>query len=155
MISELDVKNKETAKKILDIQIPAYKVEAEIINFDGIPQLKDTVETIIKSDETYLGYMIDDVLVGFISYTYNQGLFHICRLVVDPNHFRKGIAKSLLGYLIKNVIKGFKATVSTGAKNFPAKNLYKMYGFYEAKDIEVAPNVFITLLSNHALKGIT
>ena len=70
----------------------------------------------------------------------------ICRLVVHPNHFRKGIARSLVGYVIENVAKGKKTTVSTGAKNIPAKKLYSMFGFIAVQDIEVAPNVFITLL---------
>jgi hypothetical protein len=38
-----------------------------------------------------------------------------------------------------------KSNVSTGAKNIPAKNLYKLFGFQEINDIEVAPTIFITL----------
>jgi ribosomal protein S18 acetylase RimI-like enzyme len=150
MIRELNNKHKETAEKILAVQLPAYKVEAELMNFDGIPQLQDTVNSIIQSNETFVGYLIEDVLAGFISYTNDEDFFQICRLVVNPYHFRKGIAKRLLGYLIEHVSKECKATVTTGAKNVPAKNLYKIYGFHEVKDIEVAPNVFITLLSNHS-----
>lgn len=146
MISELNVRDKETAKRILDIQIPAYKVEAALINFDGIPQLKDTVNTIFECNEKFLGQMVDDVLMGFISYINYQGHFQICRLVVDPKHFSKGIAKNLLAYLMENIIQGHNTTVSTGAKNIPAKQLYKLYGFHEVEDIEVAPNIFITML---------
>lgn len=148
MIRELNNKHKETAEKILAVQIPAYKVEADIMNFDGIPQLQDTVDSIIQSNETFAGYLIEDVLAGFISYTHDEGHFQICRLVVDPIHFRKGIAKRLLGYLLESVCRGYETAVMTGAENVPAKNLYKMYGFHEVKDIEVAPNVFITLLRN-------
>lgn len=146
MICKINVSEKEIAKKVLDIQIPAYKVEAALINFAGIPQLKDTVDTIIKCRETFLGYMIDGVLIGFISYNNYQGHFQICRLVVDPKHFRKGIAKNLIAYLMVNITKGHTITVSTGAKNIPAKRLYRFYGFHEMEDIEVAPNVYITML---------
>lgn len=148
MIITLNVNNEEIARKILNVQIPAYEIEADIIHFYGIPQLKDTVETISKSNEIFLGYMIEEDLAGVISYTENQNHIDICRLVVHPNHFRKGIGKRLVGYLVQNIVKGNKATVSTGAKNIPAKQLYKMFGFVEVKDIEVAPNVFITLLEN-------
>ncbi len=148
MIRELNNKNMKTAEKILAVQLPAYKVEADIMNFDGIPQLQDTVDSIIQSNETFVGYMAEDELAGFISYTNDEGLFQICRLVVDPHHFRKGIANSLLGHFLENVSKECQIAVTTGSKNVPAKNLYKKYGFFEVKDIEVAPNVFITLLSN-------
>ncbi|AKF95011.1 N-acetyltransferase [Brevibacillus halotolerans] len=146
MITNLHVSDEEIAKKILNVQIPAYKIEAEIIHFYGIPQLKDTVETIRTCNENFLGYMLDEELAGVISYTVDQNHMEICRLVVHPNHFRKGIARSLVGYVIENVAKGKKTTVSTGAKNIPAKKLYSMFGFIEVQDIEVAPNVFITLL---------
>lgn len=149
MIRELNNKHKETAEIILAVQLPAYQVEAEIMNFDGIPQLQDTVDSIIQSNEIFVGYLIEEALAGFISYTKDEGHVQICRLVVDSHHFRKGIAKRLLGYLIENVSKECETAVTTGAKNVPAKNLYKMYGFHEVRDIEVAPNVFITLLSNH------
>lgn len=146
MITNLHVGDEVIAQKILNVQIPAYEIEADIINFYEIPQLKDTVETIRTCNEIFLGYMIEEELVGAISYTADQNHIDICRLVVHPNHFRKGVAGSLVGYVIENVVKGKKVTVSTGAKNIPAKKLYSKFGFLEVKDIEVAPNVFITLL---------
>lgn len=147
MINQLDMTNKDIVKQMLNIQIPAYKVEAEIINFDGIPQLQDTVDSLMKLDETFLGYWLDDVLVGFISYTSESNGCDICRLVVDPKHFRKGVAKSLLEYLLKQLNNKNIVSVSTGKANVPAKYLYEKYGFQEEKDVEVAPNVYITQFS--------
>ncbi|KYG34961.1 GNAT family N-acetyltransferase [Alkalihalobacillus trypoxylicola] len=101
IIVKINVKNQETAKEILTIQLLAYKVEAEIIRFDGIPPLKETIDEIIYSEETYLGYIERGVLIGFISYIKKRDSFQIGKLVVDPSHFRRGIAKSLLEYFIK------------------------------------------------------
>ncbi|GAF63545.1 putative acetyltransferase [Bacillus sp. TS-2] len=140
----MHVKNQETAKEILTIQLLAYKIEAEIICFDGIPPLKETIDEIIYSDETYLGYIENGVLIGFLSYIKKRDSFQISKLVVDPSHFRRGIAKRLLEYFINKVTKGSLVIVSTGAKNEPAKRLYKLFGFVEFEDIEVAPDVFIT-----------
>ncbi|MBD1381033.1 GNAT family N-acetyltransferase [Metabacillus arenae] len=146
MIKSLNVNNAEMAEKILNVQIPAYKVEAEMINFHGIPQLKDTPGTIMNSKEKFLGFMLEDELAGFISYTENHIAIEICRLVVHPSHFRKGIARKLVAFVMMNMVKDKKAVVSTGAKNLPAKKLYKSFGFKEVKDIEVAQAVYITLL---------
>lgn len=144
MIKKLNVTNKETATKMINVQLPSYKAEAEIIGFYGIPQLSDTVEKIMESDEIFIGYFFDDELAAFISYTEDQNEFDICRLVVHPTHFRKGIAKKLLEHVLKNKTNGKKVIVSTGAKNVPAKNLYASFGFKEVQDIEVAPGVFLT-----------
>jgi ribosomal protein S18 acetylase RimI-like enzyme len=144
MITKLNITNKKTAKNILHVQIPAYKVEAEIMSFYGIPQLKDTVETIMNCRETFLGYYAEGELAACLSYTETQNDIHICRLVVHPDHFRKGIAKKLVQHII-DLANNKKIFLSTGSKNVPAKNLYKLFGFVEIKDVEVAPTIFITL----------
>ncbi|CAM3235631.1 hypothetical protein BRIN106911_01455 [Brevibacillus invocatus] len=46
VIRIIDAHNPETAQDILRIQIPAYQIEAALIDFDGIPPLKDTVDSI-------------------------------------------------------------------------------------------------------------
>ncbi|PLT33680.1 GNAT family N-acetyltransferase [Bacillus sp. V5-8f] len=158
MIVKLSPTEKEDAENILKIQIPAYKVEAKLINFDGIPQLKDTIDEIMKSDETFIGYMVEGELAGFISYIVQDSEIEICRLVVHPGHFRKGIAKKLLGFIVGHVANyNHKVMVSTGSKNFPAKSLYHSFGFTHVKEIEVSPGIFISLmeLETRQLKSST
>ena len=43
---KIDITNPKLAKDVLNIQIPSYKVEAEIIDFYEIPPLKDRVDTL-------------------------------------------------------------------------------------------------------------
>jgi hypothetical protein len=43
MIKMLITKDRTVAQKILEVQIPSYRVEAELIGFQGIPPLHDTV----------------------------------------------------------------------------------------------------------------
>ncbi|MBH5319887.1 GNAT family N-acetyltransferase [Paenibacillus sp. GSMTC-2017] len=146
MIITVNNKNAEVASDILNVQLPAYRVEAEIIGFDGIPPLRDTVQSIMECDEQFVGYMTDEKLVGFVSYhTHDEGI-DICRLVVHPSHFRKGIAKQLLAHMMSGPALDKKVQVSTGTKNVPAKTLYESFGFKEIGNIEVAPGVFITRL---------
>lgn len=146
MLMKLDVANYDIAKRMIDIQIPAYKVEAELIGFDGIPQLQDTVEKMMQCREQFVGYMLDGELVAFISYEETDQEVEICRLVVHPYHFRKKIATILVEHVVKTISQARPIRVSTGALNFPAKGLYQMFGFRQVRDIEVAPGVFITEL---------
>lgn len=146
MIRLIDVTNQEMAKSLLEVQLPAYKVEAELIGFDGIPALKDTVETLSNCGETFYGYFIDEELAGAISYKEDEEMVDIHRLIVHPDHFRKGIGKELVSYILDIVACGRKVIVSTGAQNYPAMQLYRSLGFEEKKDVEVGPGIFVTLL---------
>ncbi|MDQ0417618.1 hypothetical protein J2Z48_001791 [Croceifilum oryzae] len=64
MIQQLDVHNPEIVQKLLDIQIPAYQVEAKIIGSTEIPHLQDTVEKIQSSREIFFGYWEEENLAG-------------------------------------------------------------------------------------------
>lgn len=146
MIKQINHLDRHTAKQILDVQFPAYKIEAQIIGFDGIPQLKDTVETIETSSEIFIGYTKEERLIAFLSYSKEENEYQICRLVVHPDYFKQGIARKLLRYFINEIVSPLqKVIVSTGADNVPAINLYKSEGFVFLKDIEVAPNFYISL----------
>ena len=146
MIQIVNHKDEIVAENILSIQLPAYKVEADLIGFGGIPQLLDTVEDIKDSEELFLGRLDGSNLVGFLSYKVTDELIDICRLVVDPNHFRKGIASELLNYLLTVKANEKKVVVSTGAKNVPAITLYEKHNFKKIADIEIEPDFFITQL---------
>ncbi|WP_233786122.1 GNAT family N-acetyltransferase [Planococcus halotolerans] len=145
MIREIDHRNESAAKAIQRIQRPAYLVEAELMGFKGIPQLKESILEIQNSGENFLGYLEHERLMGFISYKKEGNVVDIHRLVVDPEHFRKGIGRELLTSLTKT-FEGIEFIVSTGKANKPAKNLYTSFGFTESEDFEVAPGIFCTTL---------
>ena len=147
MIQLINHRDAKVAESILSIQLPAYKVEADLIGFNGIPQLLDSVENIKNSRELFLGKLVGSELVGFISYEDTAELIDICRLVVDPNHFRKGIASELLNNLLTVYANEKKVVVLTGAKNIPAITLYERSNFKKFADIEVEQNFYITQLS--------
>lgn len=145
MIRGIDHRNESAAKEIQRIQRPAYLVEAEMMGFKGIPQLKESILEIQNSSETFLGYLENGLLKGFVSYKKENNTIDIHRLVVDPEHFRKGIGRELLMSLTKT-FEGMEFIVSTGKTNMPAKNLYRSFGFTESEDFEVAPGIFCTIL---------
>lgn len=143
MLFKLDHRNESIAKAIQKIQRPAYLVEAEMMGFQGIPQLKESILEIRNSGEVFLGYLEEDQLLGFISYRRENNTIDIHRLVVDPGHFRKGIGRELLAFLLEKY-KGIDFIVSTGSANTPAKRLYESFGFREQETFQVAPGIYCT-----------
>ena len=143
MIVVLNPRDEQVAAAMLDVQIPAYEAEAELIQFDGIPQLRDTIETLGLTEETFIGWMAEGELTGFLSYQPEAGDYTICRLVVHPKHTRKGIASALLEHFLTRIAKKCEVSVSTGEANLPAKRLYGRFGFRETGRIKVAPDVWI------------
>ncbi len=82
--------------------------------------------------------------MGAISYKREDEALDIHRLVVHPDHFRKGIARALVEHIEGLAGTAARIVVSTGAKNVPAKHLYRSLGFKEVREAEVAPNLRIT-----------
>ncbi|MRH43769.1 GNAT family N-acetyltransferase [Aquibacillus halophilus] len=144
MIIALNQKEEYIAKLILEIQLPAYQLEADLINFSGIPALRDTVQTIMDSDETFMGFEKAGELLGVVSYIQHSGYVEICRLIVKPSNFGLGVGQSMVRYVLDSVKPGERVIVSTGTKNYPAKNLYNKLGFKETEEKKVSPGFTIT-----------
>ena len=144
MIKKIDITNLKLAEEVLNIQIPSYKVEAEIIDFYDIPPLKDTVYTLQQCGETFFGYYLNEELCGVISIKVENSIIDIHRLMVHPKHFKKGIAKMLLDF-IENDIEGFETIiVSTGSKNTPAVTFYLKNGFSKTEEIIITERLSLT-----------
>ncbi|EKN70717.1 N-acetyltransferase GCN5 [Neobacillus bataviensis LMG 21833] len=144
MIKEIDLHNLSLVKELFELQRASYLVEAKLINFFEIPPLKETMEELIKCKELFLGYFEDTKLVGVLSYTIEEEELTICRMIVNPTHFRTGIAQRLLDEVEKNhkELRAFK--VSTGKDNTPAKRLYLKNGYKMVGDFEVVPGLYIS-----------
>ena len=151
MIQELQLHKQEVAQQILALQLPAYRVEAGIIGSDAIPALRDTVESLMSSGETFYGWFEDGELAGAIAYKLEDGELDIHRLIVHPNHFRKGIGRRLLQYVMEEHSLVKKYIVATGSKNVPAIQLYLSEGFIEVGGFEPVPGLPITNLEKIVL----
>jgi ribosomal protein S18 acetylase RimI-like enzyme len=144
LIKKIDITNRKFAEEVLNIQIPSYKAEAEIIDFYEIPPLKDTVETLQQCRETFFGYYISEELCGAISIKVENDVMDIHRLIVHPKYFRKGIAKMLLDF-IESYLEGIETIiVSTGSKNTPAVNFYEKNGFSKIGETRVNERLSLT-----------
>ncbi|MDQ1146473.1 ribosomal protein S18 acetylase RimI-like enzyme [Bacillus sp. SORGH_AS 510] len=144
MIKVIDLQEIGLAKELLELQRASYLVEAKLINFFEIPPLKESLEELIECGETFLCYFEEKSLAGAISYSVDEDELTICRMVVHPDHFRKGIAQKLLSEVESRNSQISVYKVSTGKDNPPAKNLYLKNGFTFLSDIEVVPGLYIS-----------
>ncbi|WP_042352573.1 GNAT family N-acetyltransferase [Bacillus massiliigorillae] len=144
MITPIDITQKEIASVVLSIQIPAYQVEAELLNVPALPPLQDTIESLQNCGETFYGYFINETLAGFISYKFEDHMLDIHRLAVHPTYFHEGIGKSLLHFIEEIEPSVDKIQVTTGTGNKPATTLYKQFGYQEVKQIKVSNQLSLT-----------
>lgn len=144
MIKKIDITNPILAEQVLNVQIPSYRVEAEIIDFYDIPPIKDSVQSLQKCGETFYGYYIDDELCGAISFKIANNTLDIHRLIVHPNHFRKGIANQLLLYVENNEAEVESIIVSTSSKNIPAIYLYMKNGFSKTGETQITEGLSLS-----------
>lgn len=142
MIIALNHRLEKTAKEVQKIQQQAYRIEAEMMGFDGIPQLKESILEIQNAEEIFLGHT-GEPLKGFLSYKEDGMAIDIHRLAVSPAYFQQGIASSLLKELLDR-FNDRSFLVSTGSANEPAKNLYRKHGFQEQGAFEVATGIWCT-----------
>jgi ribosomal protein S18 acetylase RimI-like enzyme len=144
LIRQIDFEDVNLVHDLYDLQKASYLIEAELIRFFDIPALKESFQEFKKCGEIFFGYFEEGKLAGAVSYELVGVELNICRMVVHPSHFRKGIAKNLLIYLEESFPDIVSITVSTGKDNLPAKTLYLKNGFQFVRDIEVVPGLFIS-----------
>lgn len=128
MIAVLDFDAHGILDRAVQIQRLAYRIEADLIAFDGIPQLHETADDLRASTEIFVGYFVDDVLAGILSFTVDGDTLDIGRVAVHPDYFRRGVARSLVRH-VETVADVDRIIVSTGAANLPARRLYDSLGY--------------------------
>lgn len=144
MITKLDFSNDHIVREVLDLQLEAYKVEAEIIGFEEIPPLKDTINTLRACGETFYGYFVEEKLAGIISFKIYDDVLDIHRVAVHPQFFRRGIANKLISFIEKCHRDIKKIIVSTGKENKPAVKLYLNNDYKKVEDIEIEEGFYLT-----------
>jgi ribosomal protein S18 acetylase RimI-like enzyme len=140
-LDRVDASDPALAAQLLDLQRRAYRVEAELIGSDAIPPLRETVEELQACGETFLVARVDGVLAGAISWRAGGGTIDLHRLVVDPEHFRKGIGVALVRAALAAEPAASRAIVQTGAANEPAIALYRREGFEPDGELEPVPGL--------------
>lgn len=145
-VAPLDLSDRALATEVHALQRAAYAVEAELIGFDGIPPLHESLDDMLAAGETWLGIRDADGVAGAVSYEKDGDGWTICRLIVAPRAFRRGHGRTLVAAALA-AIGDHPVAVSTGSANVPALALYRSMGFTETRRSEVAPGVTKTELA--------
>jgi len=132
MISEATPAEYSVAAEIHAVAQAAYALEAERIGFAEFPPLRESLEELRQSSDSFLVFQQSGSIIGGLSYRRGTDTVAITRLVVSPEHLRRGIATALLSELESRVFPIARLTVSTAATNAPAISLYKRFGFKTA-----------------------
>lgn len=138
MIEPLDLADPATAADVLRMQRAAYRVEAELIGFDGIPPLHESPEELIAAPLEWKGIRAGGRVVAAIAVTGVGDHCDVDRLIVDPSAHRRGLGRRLM----QSVLMHRLVTVSTGEANDPAVSLYESLGFRRVGRREIAPCVW-------------
>ncbi|MDQ0495061.1 GNAT family N-acetyltransferase [Paenibacillus brasilensis] len=150
MVTLCSLKDDDIVSQIWCLQHLAYRLEAELIGFDEIPPLMDTFDTLKSCGESFYGWMEDDELLGALAVqSESPGSLTLTRMMVHPDHFRKGIADSLMKHVLNEHRHIPLFIVSTGTLNTPAVALYQKHGFRPVSAAEVAPDVELTTYHLH------
>lgn len=142
LIHFLNLTDVAIAQRVLEIQQRAYRVEADLIGFDGIPPLHETLDALQQSTESFIGYFVEDVLAGVLSYSIADSTLDIGRLVVHPDYLRRGIGKALVEKVGK-VANVERLIVSTGALNTPARQLYERLDYQLIEEVLVLDSLIM------------
>ena len=143
MIERLQNKDIGVSNKIRSVFQVSYAVEAELLNATDFPPLKRSLESYLKSDNDFFGYLKNQELAGIIEINHDDSFTHIQSLVVNPKFFRQGIARKLIEFTL-NSFNSKLFIVETGVENGPATELYRKLDFIEVKQWD----------SNHGVRKI-
>ncbi|TCN22260.1 ADP-ribose pyrophosphatase YjhB (NUDIX family) [Mesobacillus foraminis] len=142
-IREINIQESLSAALVFELQWASYKKEAELIGTDEIPPLLESFEQLKACGELFLGYFDRGELAGAVSYKVIENQIDIHRVMVHPEHFRKGIARSLIEHLAIKEGNASEMLVATGAANTPAVKLYQRLGFTYAGETIAGQNLQI------------
>jgi ribosomal protein S18 acetylase RimI-like enzyme len=141
VIVPIDPSEPGLAERLVEIQRGAYAIEADLIGFDGIPQLTETPQQVRALGHMHWRAIVEDeILAALIAWEDTSTVIDIDRLAVDPAFARRGYGRRL----VRSVPTDRPTIVSTGADNTPACRLYVDEGFTITGQSEIAPGVFTT-----------
>ena len=146
IIKMLNHRRSDVAEAIVAVQRPAYAIEAELIGYDRMPGLIESAEDVAELPLTILGAYDNGQLVAILGYEWEGDSIEIDRVAVHPAQFRRGWGSALLKELHRREHNATRFTVSTGANNPAAINLYVSSGYTQtAQDVvETIPIVHFT-----------
>ena len=81
----------------------------------------------------YIGYLLDDVVIGYIEYSVLYEKAEICNIFVNEDKRNMGVGFLMMKYLITYLKSSniYNITLEVSVLNSSAISLYKKFGFVE------------------------
>ncbi len=121
----------------------AYRKEAELLGVTAFPPLERKAEDVAICGNRFIACLLDRSVCGIVELEIARDdagpVTTIASLAVDPAHFRAGIGRALVRFVV-NQCAG-RIHVATGANNLPAIRLYESLGFELAGRFETPDGV--------------
>lgn len=156
LIGQLDLSNRETAELVWGLQHAAYRIEADLIGVSDLPPLRETVADLQACAETFWGcWTQEGELAAAVSVEPGEEpcLATVCRVMVHPDYFRQGLAKSLLTAVMAEYAPGSDWEVTAEVRNEPALALYAKLGFRPVERFDPAPGITMVRMRKPASAG--
>ena len=133
MITEAIPSEPSVAAQIHAVVQAAYALEAELIGCADFPPLRESLDELLQSSDSFLVFQQSGTIVAALSLDPTTDPVSITRVVVSPTHLRQGIATALLADLERRIPPTARLTVSTAQTNTPAVSLYHRLGYTTAR----------------------
>lgn len=132
------------AEAILSLQFLCYQSEAELYNDHSIPPLVQTLDDIRAEFEThvFLAARAGAQIIGSVRAGCEGRSCHIGRLIVHPQHQRRGLGSRLMSTIesaFANKVDRYE--LFTGHLSGNNLRLYRRLGYREFKSQEVTPKL--------------
>ena len=132
MITEAIPSEQTVAAQIHAVSQAAYALEAERIGCADFPPLRESLDELRQSSDSFLVFQQAGSIIAALSFDRATDPVCITRLVVSPTHLRQRIATALLTDLERRLPPTARLTVSTAQTNTPAITLYQQLGYTAA-----------------------
>ena len=147
MITEATPAEYSIAAQIHAVAQAAYTLEAERIGCAEFPPLRESLDELRQSSDSFLVFQQSGSIIGALSFDRSTDPVAITRLVVSPAHLRQGIATALLSDLEQRLSPTARLSVSTAQTNTPAVLLYQRLGYTTASVSNSAEGIPLLHLS--------
>ena len=144
----IETASRSDLARILQLQKTAYLSEAEIYGDFNIPPLLQTLEDLEAEFDTMLFLKIesDGSLVGSVRACEKDGVCHIGKLIVSPEHQNNGLGTSLLLEMERRFPHVSAYALFTGGKSSKNLGLYDKLGYVRTECTRVSDALTIVHL---------